>query len=106
MRTVGLTTAWGLVAAFAVGCGPVVEGTVKPEPNLKPRPLSGQIVKKVLLNNRVLARMLGQPFVARQQAQFGGADALGQRDVPAESADCLGVTAMLQKSVYGSADVQ
>ena len=106
MRTVGLATACAVIAAFAVGCGPVVDGTAKPAPNLKPRPLSGQIVKKVLLNDVRLARMLGQPFVARQPAQFGGADKLDQRDAPAESADCLGVTAMLQQSVYGSADVQ
>jgi hypothetical protein len=105
MRKVRLTTAWALVAAFAVGCGPVVDGTAKPAPNLKPRPLSGKIVKKVLLNNVALTRMLGQPFVARKAAQFGGAEKLGQRDAPAEAPDCLGVTAMLQKSVYGSADV-
>jgi PknH-like extracellular domain len=106
MRTAGLTTVWAVIAVCAVGCGPVVEGTAKPAPNLKPRPLSGQIVKKVLLNNVELSRMLGQPFVARQPGHFGGADTLDQRDAPADSADCMGVTAMLQKSVYGSADVQ
>jgi len=80
MRTVGLATACAVIAAFAVGCGPVVDGTAKPAPHLKPRPLSGQIVKKVLLNDVALARMLGQPFVARQPAQFGGADKLDQRE--------------------------
>ena len=106
MRTVGLAAGCAVIAAFAVGCGPVVDGTAKPAPNLKPRPLSGQIVKKVLLNDVRLARMLGQPFVARQPAQFGGPEKLDERDAPAESAECLGVTAMLQKSVYESSDVQ
>ena len=51
MRTVGLATACAVIATFAVGCGPVVDGTAKPAPNLKPRPLSGQIVTRVLLND-------------------------------------------------------
>ncbi|HEY1840046.1 MAG TPA: sensor domain-containing protein [Mycobacterium sp.] len=106
MRTVGRATVGTVIAVLAVGCGPVVGGTARPAPNLKRRPLSGHIVKQVLLDDVVLSRMLGQPFVSRQPAQFGGADKLDQRDAPASSADCLGVTAMLQKSVYDSADVQ
>jgi PknH-like extracellular domain len=106
MRTLGLTTACTVVAAFAVGCGPVISGTAKPAPNLRPKPLSGQIVKQVLLDGQVLSKMLGQPFVARAPAKFGDADILDQREAPPESAACLGVTAMLQKSVYGSADAQ
>jgi hypothetical protein len=60
----------------------------------------------VLLEGKALSRMLDQPLVARQPAKFGGADNLDQREAPAESADCLGVVAMLQNSVYDSADVQ
>jgi hypothetical protein len=101
-----MATACAVVAALAVGCSSVVAGTAKPAPNLKPRPLSGRTVERVLLDGKVLSRMLGQPFVARQPAKFGGADMLDEREVPAESADCLGVSAMLQKSVYDSADVQ
>jgi hypothetical protein len=106
MRIVGLATVCAVVSAVAVGCGPVVDGTAKPAPNLKPRPLTGLIVKKVLLDGRALSKMLGQPFVARAPAKFGGADVLDQREPPPESADCLEVTAMLQKSVYGPANVQ
>jgi hypothetical protein len=94
------------VAALAVGCGSVVGGTAKPAPNLKPRPLSGRTVEHVLLDGKAVSRMLGQPLVARQPAKFGGPDGLDQREAPAESAECLGVAAMLQKSVYDSADVQ
>jgi hypothetical protein len=106
MRTVGLATVGAVVAAVVVACGPVVDGTAKPAPNLKPRPLTGLAVKKVLLDGRALSKMLGQPFVARAPAKFGGADVLDRREAPPESADCIEVTAMLQKSVYDPANVQ
>lgn len=103
MRTVG----WALVvvAASAVGCGGVVEGAMKPASNLKPRPLTGQAVSQVPLDDAALSRMLGQPFVARQSPQVGGPDKLFEPENPISAADCGGVTAMLQKSVYPSADI-
>ena len=100
MRIVGPATALTVVAALAVGCGAVVGGTAKPAPNLKPRPLTGETVKQVLLDDAALSRMLNQPFVARKPPEFGGPDKLYQRNSPVSPADCLGVTAMLQKSVY------
>jgi PknH-like extracellular domain len=103
MRIVGAATACVVVAALAMGCGPVVSGTPKPAPNLKPRPLAGQTVKQVPLDDVALSRMLDQPFVGRMLPAFGGADKLYSQ-LPAGA--CLGVTAMLQKSVYESADVQ
>jgi PknH-like extracellular domain len=106
MRTVGSMTALAMVTAVAVGCGSVVAGTAKPAPNLKPRPLTSQAVRQVLLNDVALSRMLEQPFVARTPPVFGGADKLFQPDTQGSPADCLGVTTMLQKSVYGAAAVQ
>ena len=106
MRALGLAAACTVVTACAVGCGPVVTGTAKPAPHLKPKPLSGLTVKRVLLDGRVLSTMLGQPFVARAPAKFGGPELLDQREAPPESADCLEVTAMLQGNVYGPANVQ
>jgi hypothetical protein len=103
MRKVRSAAACAVVAALAVGCGSVVAGTPKPAPNLKPRQLSGQTVKHVLLDKVALSRMLGQPFVGRVPPAFGGRNKLYSKLPPA---DCLGVTAMLQKSVYGSAHVQ
>ena len=106
MRIVGPATALTVVAALAVGCGAVgsqvVQGTAKPAPNLKPRPLTGETVRQVLLDDAALSRMLSQPFVARKPAEFGGPDKLSQRDEAVSPAGCLGVTAMLQKSVYQS----
>ena len=103
MRTSGLATALTVVAVLAAGCGGVVQGTAKPAPNLKPRPLSGETVRRVLLDGATLAQMLNQPFVARNPPDFGGPDTLYTTLPPA---DCLGVTAMLQKSVYQPADIK
>ena len=105
-RTVRSATALAVVAALAVGCGGVVNGTAKPAPNLKPRPLTGQTVTQVPLDDVALSRMLGQPFVARQSPEFGGPDKLFQPDNQDSPADCRGVTMMLQKSVYESAGVK
>ena len=105
MKTVGSATALLVVAAFAVGCGSVVDGTAKPAPNLKPRLLTRTTVKQVPLDGAALSRMLNQPFVARQPPQAGGANKLFEPENQVEPADCRGVTAMLLKSVYESAEV-
>ncbi|MDT5145915.1 MAG: hypothetical protein QOC58_560, partial [Mycobacterium sp.] len=47
-----------MVACLAAGCGGVVDGTAKPAPNLKPRPLTGQTVQRALLDDATLSRML------------------------------------------------
>lgn len=106
MRKVGPATALMMVAALAVGCGGVVQGTAKPAPNLKPRPVTGAAVRRVPLDDTALSRMLTQPFVARQPAEFGGPDKLFQRNDAVSPSGCLGVTSMLQKIVYQSADVR
>jgi len=100
VRRVGPAAALLVVAALAVGCGGVVNGTAKPAPNLKPRPLTGEAVKQVLLDGAALSRMLDQPFVARNPPEFGGPEALYHKDETVSPASCLGVAAMLRKSVY------
>jgi hypothetical protein len=92
-----------MVAALAAGCGGVVDGTAKPAPNIKPRPLTGPTVREVLLDGAALSRMLNQPFVSRKPGDFGGPEKLYNSLPPA---DCLGVTAMLQQSVYSDAGVR
>jgi hypothetical protein len=103
MRTVGSATTLVVAAALAVGCGAVIDGTARPAPNLKPRPLTGDNVRQVPLDDVALSTMLGQPFVGRMPPEFGGPDQLASRISPAR---CLGVTAMLQKSVYEPAEVK
>jgi PknH-like extracellular domain len=106
MRIFRPATVLMAVAALAVGCGGVVDGTAKPAPNLKLKPLSGAPVGQVPLDGAALSRMLSQPFVARAPAEFGGPDKLFKVKRSMSQAGCLGVTAMLQKSVYQSADVE
>jgi hypothetical protein len=103
MRRVGSATTLVVVAVLAVACGGVIDGTAKPAPNLKPRPLTGDTVRQVPLDDVALSRMLGQPFVGRMPPEFGGPDKLSSQIT---AAPCLGVTAMLQKSVYDSAEVK
>lgn len=93
-------------AAVVTGCSTVVGGTAKPAPNLKPRPLSGANVSKVLLDGVTLSRMLDQTLVSRDPAQVGGPEKLFQVRRSTSQAGCLGVTAMLQQSVYRSAQVK
>jgi len=105
MHRAGAATACLVAAVLAVGCSPVVAGTSKPAPTLKPRPLTASVLRRVPLDNIALSRMLDQPFVNRQQPVFGGPDKLGDAGGDGSSADCLGVTAMLQRSVYEPSDV-
>jgi PknH-like extracellular domain len=102
MRKFAPATVLTAVAVLAAGCGAVVDGTAKPAPNLKSRPLTGATVTQVLLDGAALSRMLSQPFVARDPAEFGGPERLYQIKGSMSQAGCLGVTAMLQKSVYQS----
>ncbi|MGB6206933.1 sensor domain-containing protein [Mycobacterium sp.] len=90
---------------LAAGCLVVVDGTAKPAPNLKPRLLTREIIRQVPLDGVALSRMLNQPFVARQPPQAGGPNRLFEPENQVEPADCRGITAMLQKSVYESAHV-
>ncbi len=102
----GPATVLALVVALAAGCGAVVDGTAKPAPNIKPRPLTGATVSQVLLDDAALSRMLNQPFVSRRPPEIGGPDKLDQKDSSVSPAACLGVTAMLHKSVYQSGPAQ
>jgi hypothetical protein len=80
------------VAVLAAGCTAVVGGKAQPAPNVTARPLSGSVIKEVLLDDAALSRLLEQPF--RTDAHFpprlGGPDQL-QDDGPASSVGCLGV---------------
>ncbi len=95
------------VGLLAAGCTVVVGGTARPAPNLRSRPLTGQTVKQVLLDDAALSKILDQSFKTdpRFPPRFGGPETL-QDDGSASPADCLGVALMLQRSVYQSANVK
>lgn len=106
MRKVGSAAAVVMVAALVVGCGGTVQGTARPAPNLKPRPLFGATVKRVFLDDTALSKMLSQPFSSRQPFELGGPDKLVASEDQTPPDACLGVTAMLRKPVYQPADVK
>lgn len=102
---------WFVVVALAAvtlvaGCTAAVGGTARRAPGPTPRSLTGQAIERVLLGNRTLSQILKQPLNLdpRFPPRFGGPEEL-QDDALGSPADCLGVAAMLQHSVYQFARV-
>ena len=99
--------AWLSVVTLATGCTTVLAGTARPVPNIKPRPLSGDTVKQVLLDAAALSKILHQRFEEKPEwpSAFGGAEqlqAVGEVTAP----DCVGATTMTEPRPYQSANVQ
>ncbi|SPM35927.1 sensor domain-containing protein [Mycobacterium rhizamassiliense] len=105
MRMVKTAATLVTIAALSTGCTTIVDGAVQAAPTLKPHPISGETVARVLLNEDELSRMLKQPFISHGDLDVGGPEKLFHRDETISPAGCLGVTAMMQRSVYGSAQV-
>ncbi|OBB93756.1 sensor domain-containing protein [Mycobacterium sp. 852002-30065_SCH5024008] len=95
-----------LAVVLATGC--TVDGTARPAPNLKPHPVTGQPVKKVLLDDAELSKLLGQSFGSKNElpARFGGPEVLPPAFGAVSPANCVGVASMMVKDAYRSADVK
>ena len=95
------------VVMLSAACAVAVGGAAKPAPSLAPRSLTGQSVDHVLLGDRTLSRILKQSLNIdpRFPPRFGGDEDL-QDDGTAPPDDCLGVAAMLQRSVYQSSHIE
>ena len=95
-----------VVAALATGC--TVAGTARPAPGLKPHPVTGQPVKKVLLDDGELSKLLGQSFETKTElpARFGGPEVLPPAFGAVSPVNCIGVTSMMVKNAYQSGDVK
>ncbi|UXA09464.1 sensor domain-containing protein [Mycobacterium sp. SMC-2] len=95
-----------LAVALTAGC--TVAGTPRPAPGLKPHPVIGQPVKKVLLDDRELSKLLGQSFGSKAElpARFGGPEVLPPAFGAVSPANCVGVTSMMVKDAYRSGDVK
>lgn len=108
MKTRWSLTITTMVAALATGCTAVIAGTAQPAPGLKPRALTGSIIKQVLLDGTALSRMLDQSFKVDPELppQFGGPDVLSRAYALSSPTECVGVTAMAQHHVYRSANVK
>jgi hypothetical protein len=106
MRRVKAVATLMTIAALATGCTDVVDGAVRAAPNLKPHPISGGTVTQVLLDDGALSQLFKQLLTSGPEPlDVGGPEKLYHRDETLSPASCLGVTAMLQRSVYESAPV-
>jgi hypothetical protein len=95
------------VGLLAVGCTAAVDGSARPAAILKPRAITGQTIKNVLLGDGALSKILNQSFAVdpRFPSRSGGPETL-QDDGSVLPVDCLGVAMMLHKSDYQSTDVK
>ncbi len=94
------------IGLLAAACTVVTGGKAQAPPSLEPRSLTGEAITQVLVGDKMLSRILNQPFVidSRLPPRFGGPEAL--QDLGSSSpADCLGVAEMLHQSVYGASKV-
>ncbi|OBH90639.1 sensor domain-containing protein [Mycobacterium sp. E2733] len=106
MRPLQFLLACVLAISLTTGC--TVAGTARPAPGLKPHPVTGQAVKKVLLDDGELSKLLGQSFGSKAElpARFGGPEVLPPAFGAVSPANCIGVTSMMVKDAYRSGDVK
>lgn len=97
-----------LVAIQAAGCTSVIAGAGRPAPGLKPHPLTGETIKRVLLDDAALTKILGQSFVAKTDLppRFGGPETLQQSFGTVSPIDCASVAIMMQRSAYQSGTIE
>lgn len=106
ITTAAAATVIALVAFLVAGCMAVVDGAARPAPGLTPRPLVGQAVSAALLDDGELATLVSGYVKSKPESppRFGGRDQLYQ--VNAAPVGCAGAVYGLQKSSYGTADVE
>lgn len=90
---------------LAAGCTDIVPGTVRAGPNLKPRPLTGEVIKDTMLTDTELSHVFGQSFVIDRTLAFGGPAELFWDWPGSKQSDCAGLTHILMGEVYTSAQV-
>ena len=95
------------IGLLAAGCTAAVDGSARPAANLKPRAITGQTIKNVLLGDGALSKILNQSFAVdpRFPSRSGGPETL-QDNGSVLPVDCLGVAMMLHKSDYQSTNVK
>lgn len=93
---------------MCAGCTNAIAGTARPAPGLKPTPLTGEVIKQVLLDDEALAMMLDQSFKADPALppRFGGPDKLGASFGDVSPDECAGISTLAGKAAYQSADVR
>jgi hypothetical protein len=91
---------------LATGCSATVGGAARPPANLAPRFLHGQTLKRVLLGESALSRMVKEPLEIDPHFPplFGGPEMLP--GYAGWSGNCLGVAVMMHGAAYRSANVK
>ncbi|WP_204806925.1 sensor domain-containing protein [Mycobacterium riyadhense] len=97
-----------LVVLLATGCTAAIAGNPRPAPGLTPRPVAGETIKQVLLDDATLSKILNQPFKADSHLppRFGGPEKLQTGFGVITPVECAGVSTMTVRSAYASADVK
>lgn len=93
------------LVAVGAGCADVVDGAVRAGPNLKPRPLTGEVVKEAMLTDVELSHVFDQSFEIDRSPVFGGPAALFWDWPGAKQSDCAGLSHILMGEVYTGAQV-
>lgn len=93
---------------LAAGCSAVVDGTMRPAPTLKPRPVTGRTVERVLLGEHELSKLFNQSFESDPDLppRIGGSDAVLDDRSGASPYQCALAVGPLEQSSYQSTDVQ
>jgi hypothetical protein len=96
-----------VVVILAAGCTSVITGDVRPAAGLKPRLITGETIKGVLLDDAALSKLLDQSFTAKPQLppRFGGPEKLRQAFGTVSPVECVSVTLMTEKNAYQSGAV-
>lgn len=94
-----------VLITMTVGCTDVVHGAVRAAPNLKPRALTGQVIKGAMLSDTELSHVFTQSFEIDRAPVFGGPGELFWDWPGARQSDCAGLSHILMGEVYTNAQV-
>lgn len=92
---------------LVAGCADVVSGTVRAAPDLKPRPLVGEIIKQAMLTDAELSHVFGQSFKPDDSMppKFGGPAEMYWDWPGASRSDCASLAHILMGEAYRNAQV-
>lgn len=93
------------LSMLVVGCTGVVHGVVRAGSNLKPHPLTGEVIKDTMLSDTELSQVFGQSFKIDRAPEFGGPGQLFWDWPGARQSDCAGLSHILIGEGYTNAQV-
>ncbi|WP_157744836.1 sensor domain-containing protein [Mycobacterium intracellulare] len=106
VRLIPVLVASALIT-LAAGCADVVGGTVHAAPDLKPRPLVGEVIKQAMLTDAELSHVFGQSFKIDDSMppKFGGPAEMYWDWPGASHSDCAALAHILMGEPYRNAQV-